>query len=116
MRGKQEKAFAEQTKRAWNCFSRTLGLVTFANCRMSSSDLSSCAKRRISQSMEAGFRDSLEQRDQKASWTYLVSLLPKRKRSLRLHCAKAKDGCRDCPAPPPSSAFRDLPWSRRSDR
>src|SRR5260370_35463481 len=55
--------------------------------------------------MEAGFRDSLEQRDQKASWTYLVSLLPKRKRSLRLPCAKAKDGWQGRQAPPPSLGF-----------
>src|SRR5258708_17782742 len=67
--------------------------------------------------MEAGFRDSLEQRDQKASWTYLVSLLPKRKRSLRLPCAKAKDGWQGRQAPPPSSAFPDLPWrDRKSTR
>ena len=38
----------------------------------------------------------------------------KRKRSLRLPSAKAKDGCRDSQVPLPSSVFQDLLWSRRS--
>src|SRR5258707_13779745 len=95
MQEKRERAFAGETKRAWNCYSRTLGRVTFANCRTSSSDLSSYAKQRISRWIRAEFRGSRMQLHPKGPRGYLVSPLPKRKRSLRLPCAQVEDACPD---------------------
>src|ERR1700737_1096500 len=77
---KQEKASAGSIKKLSIFFYRILGRVIFANYRTSSNVLSLYAKQRISRSMRVGFHGSRLQASRKASWSYLKSLLPRRKR------------------------------------
>ena len=51
---KAGKSITSVDKKTLDCFSRTLGPEIYANCRTSSSDLSSCAKPTIFQSMRVG--------------------------------------------------------------
>ena len=74
------KEHSRRKQKSLELLQSTPGRVIFANCRTSLSDLSSCAKQRISRSMRVGFRDSPLQASRKPSLSYLESLLPRRKR------------------------------------
>src|ERR1700693_1590396 len=52
--GKPVRKLRPSTRRLSDYLSHTLGPETYANCRTSSSDLSSCANRRISRWMKVG--------------------------------------------------------------
>src|ERR1700691_1014859 len=93
--GKLVRKLRPSTKRLSDHLNRTLGPETYANCRTSSNDLSSCVKPRIFRWMKAGCPNSRRREERRVSFISPRRWQLKKRKSSKLLCENAKDGFSD---------------------